>query len=101
MPVVAGTTLASGVRFCFAHVYAAMRFGRASSLHCSFMLTLCMISVDACVLSLDLAAASDCCRDTCLQFEPSVNVYGVLMCLLASAARALKSVLQELLLTDG
>lgn len=30
-----------------------------------------------------------------------MNVYGVLMCLLASAARALKSVLQEVLLTDG
>jgi hypothetical protein len=35
------------------------------------------------------------------QFEPSFHSLGFVMCLSASAARALKSVLQEVLLSDG
>jgi hypothetical protein len=35
------------------------------------------------------------------QFEPSFHALGFAMCLSASAARALKSVLQEVLLSDG
>jgi hypothetical protein len=42
-----------------------------------------------------------CVATRCAQFEPSFHLLGFLMCLSASAARALKSVLQELLLSDG
>ena len=35
------------------------------------------------------------------QFEPMYNAWGFAMCLAAAASRALKSVMQEVLLSDG